>query len=249
MFTRVDTGLSPACRHVLHVLAMHLDKDEFLIRPQFQPSITQLTDLMGCDRRTTTRRLEKTERAGWIIRRIPSKSDQRKRHARTHYVLVYPAGFFPRPEDAYPQARGIGASGLGAQFSQPRGANDPGLGAQMPGARGTAPLKSSMSSESSGSDGIAGMVIRQIRERTGRVITEADAVRIARELLGRARGTVRAPESYLTTSLARMNAGELGALLAAQVASATPVPPPFSSLLGPDGRFLRKEKEIANDPA
>ena len=84
--------------------------------------------------------------------------------------------------------------------------------------------------------------MKQIRDRLGRVITIADAARIRRELLGRARGTVRAPESYLTASLARMNAGELGALVAAPVTS-TPIPPSFGSLIGPDGRWLRKEHQ------
>jgi hypothetical protein len=223
--------LLPSCRHLLHVLCMRLDKDQFAILPRFQPSLGELTRLMGCDRKTTIRRIRRTEYAGWLEVTRPSKHDAQAKHARSAYVLRYPAGFFPQPE-------------LVARYDQPGGTVPAELVAPVGRAGGAAPLKSSQSSASSSSraeeeGSLEELVTSHVKDRTGRTITPAQAVRIRDQLLSRAGGTLHSPRAWMARVLERTTLVELVALT--ESPRATPAPPAISSLLDSNGKFLRKD--------
>lgn len=192
-FTSRASGLPSHGRHVLHVLAMRLDRQVFAILPAYQPSLTDLARDMGCDRRTAMRRLNRVEAAGWVVRNRPTVHDARTKHARTQYTLQLPPG--------YPQARGATTAELGAQDPGPRGETPPGLGASQPEARDTMPHRSSESSMSS--DGDLDVIISEIAQRTGKTIGRAAAARIRGELLDKARGTISDSRAYLRRCILR----------------------------------------------
>jgi hypothetical protein len=190
----VRSMLPGGAKQVLHVLAMRLDKDVFHIPAPYQPSLNDLARDMTCDRRTVMRRLNRAESAGWVIRKRPSKHDARTKHARTSYFLRLP------PD--HEQARDNNADQLGTESPQPEGMKPPGLEAAKPEARGTAPLKSSRSSSSSGPSDLD-VIIAGIEKRTGRTIGRAWAARVRDELLAKATSTVRNTQAYLKSSIER----------------------------------------------
>lgn len=203
----------PAERHVLHVLSMRIDRDMFLIRAEFQPSLTDLTRDMGCDRRTVMRRLARVEAKGWVIRDKPTVHDARTKHARTQYTLRLPPGYVPK-------ARGNSVWELGAEKPMAGGTVPPELGAQNPEARGTMPRRSSESSRSSDSD--IDVIIDKIRERTSATIGRAQAALIRAELLERARGKISDRKAWLAAAVTREP--DVSRWLP------TPTPPPYSEL-------------------
>lgn len=191
-FVHPVAGLRPGWRHVLHVLAMRLDRDAFVIPASYQPSLNDLARDMGCDRRTVMRRLNRVEQAGWVIRERPDIHDARTKHARTNYTLRFPPGYVP--------ARGSTAEKLGAPGLHARGAPPPELGAPRPEARGTVPHKSSESDKSSGD---LDVIITEIQKRTGRTIGKLAATRVRGELLVKAADPVRNAQAYLRSSIQR----------------------------------------------
>lgn len=192
-FVDPEAALGPSSRHLLHVLAMRLDKDSFTILPPYQPSLTDLARDMGCNRRTAMRRLTRVERAGWIQRDRPSLHDARTKHTRTKYTLRIPS--------YYLEARGNKARELGAENRQPGGDMPPELGAEKRGARDTLPRRSSESSPSS--DGDLDVIITEIAKRTGRAVGKLAAARVRTEILTAARDTVGNTQAYLRTSIQR----------------------------------------------
>lgn len=193
-FTHPESGLRPSERHVLHVLCMRIDRDAFRIRSEFQPSLTDLSRDMGCDRRTVMRRLARVEAKGWITRDKPTVHDARTKHARTHYTLRLPPGYTPK-------ARGSSIWQLGAESPAAEGSTPPELGAEGHEARGRTPRRSSESSGSSASE--IDVIIDKIRERTSTTIGRAQAALIRTELLERARGTISDPKAWLSAAISR----------------------------------------------
>jgi hypothetical protein len=214
-FTDPVSALGPASRHLLHVLAMRLDKDRFVIRPPYQPSLTDLARDMGCNRRTAMRRLNRAEAAGWLVRDRPSLHDARIRHLRTQYTLCIPADILELLK-----AKGKIDPQLRAENPRAEGSKPPELGAPEPEAGGSMPRRSSESSGSSDSDLDA--IITEIRNRTGRTIGRLGAARVRTELLDKASSTVRDPKAYLRTSIQREPDPSRWL--------PTPTPPPFREL-------------------
>jgi hypothetical protein len=219
MLTRFDferafvdpaSDLNGSICHLLHVLAMRLDKDQFTILPRYQPSLTELARDMHCNRRTAMRRLSRAEASGWIVRTRPSVHDARTKHARTQYTLRIPPGYL--------EARGIKAAELEAGNRQPGGTTPPELGTGKREASGTMPHRSSESSASS--DGDLDLIISEIEKRTGKRPGKLAAVKIRGELLGKASSPVRNTQAYLRSSIGREP--DPWRWLP------TPTPPPFS---------------------
>jgi len=208
-FVDPASGLKHNVRHLLHVLAMRLDRDTFTILPRFQPSFTDLQRDMACDRRTVSRRLDAAERAGWVIRDRPTKHDARAKHARTKYTLRIP--------ESYLEARGIKPESLGAENPWARGKMRPELGAEKPGARGTVPLQSSGHEVSV--DGDLDLIIGEIQKRTGRAVGKVTAARVREEILARSAEPVGNTQGYLRTSI--RSEPDPGRWLP------TPIPPPY----------------------
>jgi hypothetical protein len=227
-FTHPQCGLKPWCRHVLHVLAMRIDKEVFHIPAQYQPSINDLARDMGCDRRTVMRRLNQVEAAGWVIRKRPDPHDARTKHARTSYFLRLPPGYVP--------ARDSTAEKLRAASLQAGGSMPSGLGAADPEARGIVPRKSSESSSSSDLD----VIITEIEKRTGRMVGRAAAALVRSELLAKASEPVRNAQAYLRSSIQREP--DPGRWLP------TPTPPHFRDLFpAPDGGPAKKEDILCGE--
>lgn len=175
----VSSDLRPGPRHVLHVLAMRIDKDRFVIPARWQPTVTDLARDMGCDRATVMRRLNRAESAGWLLIQRPSQYDARTKHARNRYTPRFPE-----------QVAESTAAGSGTQPAQVE--KDTGAGS------GTL-LQSSQSSVSSDLD----VIIEAIQARTGRTVERSRAAVIRHELLGKAKGTVRKTGPYLASAVQR----------------------------------------------
>jgi hypothetical protein len=170
-------------RHVERVLCEYVDADAGKILPLWQPSLTQLARDTGLHRRTVMRYLAGLEKLGWVVRRRPSVSDARTKHARTQYA-VQVGRDYPQASDSKP--------------SVPEMAGDsapPELGTTNPISRGTAPRKSSRSSRSCGDTEI-NAVIDAVRARAGVTVTEEWAERVVGQIIG-ARDKVRDPVAVI----------------------------------------------------
>lgn len=184
------SALPPGWRHLIHVLCTHVDEDAGVILPQFQPSLTKLASETGLHRRTIMRHLNGLERHGWVGRLRPSPADARTKHARTQYSVNI--GRNPPPQAGDASSPELGTEGPVAGGTAPSE-----LGAGNPVSRGGMPLRSSMSSKSSGGVEIEA-VIEAIREKTGSTVTAEWAARVAEQVLG-AREDIRDRVAYLRT--------------------------------------------------
>jgi DNA-binding transcriptional ArsR family regulator len=94
-------------------LCTRIFKDEGVIPPGQQPSLSRLAADTGYDRSTVMRHLAQLEREGWVIRIRPPAWLARQLHVTTSYAMQI-------PPEGYPQARGSGHQALGARSGEAR---------------------------------------------------------------------------------------------------------------------------------
>ena len=82
--------LPPVCRHLLMVIASHINAGTGEIPDRNQPSLTRLCRFTGWHRSTVCRRLDDLERGGWLIRKRPPRWMSSTQHARTRYTVTIP---------------------------------------------------------------------------------------------------------------------------------------------------------------
>jgi DNA-binding transcriptional ArsR family regulator len=97
---------------IMLALCTKIWKDEGMIPPAEQPSLTRLAAETGYDRSTIIRHLSSLEAAGWVVRIRPAKWLAQQFHATTAYAMRVPAG--------YQQARGALHRGLEARSGEAR---------------------------------------------------------------------------------------------------------------------------------
>jgi hypothetical protein len=97
-----SSKLHPICRHLIMVIASRINDKNGYILDDHQPTITWLKQATGWARSTLCRRLNDAERAGWLIRKRPSKADAARKHHRTHYTIVIPGEVQPPAAAAGP---------------------------------------------------------------------------------------------------------------------------------------------------
>jgi biotin operon repressor len=173
MTTRFDierallaSDLPSKSRHICHVLCIHVDARSNMILPQHQPSLTVLATETGISRRSIMRHLNVLERRGWIVRKVPTKHDQRTKHARTYYQVG-----IPQARDTLPLDDRIA-----------RDTEALGLGSPDPEARVTVAHRSSESSRSSDAD--LNTIIETIEASEGIRVDEAWAARVLEQIAG-----------------------------------------------------------------
>lgn len=108
-------------------LCTRIYRDEGVIPPAEQPSLTRLAADTGYDRSTVIRHLAELEAAGWVIRIRPPKWLAQTVHATTAYAMRVPPG--------YAQARGTLPRALGARSGEARRLAAQALAAQADEAR------------------------------------------------------------------------------------------------------------------
>lgn len=82
--------LPPVCRHLLMVIASHINAATGEIPDRNQPSLTRLCRNTGWSRSTVCRRLQDLEDHGWLLRRRPPKWASQRQHVRTKYTVTIP---------------------------------------------------------------------------------------------------------------------------------------------------------------
>lgn len=112
---------------IMLTLCTRIYRDEGIIPPAEQPSLTRLAADTGYDRSTIIRHLALLERAGWVIRVRPPKWLAQTVHATTAYAMRVPPG--------YAQARGSLPRALGARSGEARRTAAQALAAQHEEAR------------------------------------------------------------------------------------------------------------------
>lgn len=99
-----DSALPRGARDVLFALARRLNAERGVILPQHTPSITDLQHATAMSRSGICYSLRMAELAGWLTRRRPPLREQRRRHARTLYLLHDPAAGPAAPPKPGPAA-------------------------------------------------------------------------------------------------------------------------------------------------
>jgi len=79
-----DSDLHPIDRHLLLLLCLNLDRGTNVVPARYAPSITNLTEGSGWQRRTVTRHIKQLERSGWLtIYRNPGRRSGYAIHPQT----------------------------------------------------------------------------------------------------------------------------------------------------------------------
>ncbi|MGH3123953.1 MAG: hypothetical protein ACRDND_23445 [Streptosporangiaceae bacterium] len=183
---------------IMLALCTRIWRDEGIIPPDRQPSLTELARDCSLSRSTVMRHLnDPLERAGWVIRIRPPMWLARTEHVTTAYAMQVPEG--------YAQARRRRRRGLGADPGESGRTAEQELAARDEQARRAAlhiPDESDSRRSSPDDDpdlALARIARAELAAITGRQIPMATAAEAVRLVLGGR--TPRSPEAYLRRAL------------------------------------------------